>query len=137
MEHPLLLQHMQQKQHIWKAAREERKQQLDAKNSSRSLLMLKNPPDTNKRQKVTNRWAIQTSQAAGAQHRPFLQRASRNVCFTARLSMQGRASKTWLLSGFLKLIVLKLKLLGALHSFAVLVVMWDRRVPVQSASPPL
>ena len=54
MEHPLLLQHMQQKQHIWKAAREERKQQLDAKNSSRSLLMLKNPPDT-KRQKVTNR----------------------------------------------------------------------------------
>ena len=55
MEHPLLLQHMQQKQHIWKAAREERKQQLDAKNSSRSLLMLKNPPDTNKRQKITNR----------------------------------------------------------------------------------
>lgn len=57
MEHPLLLQHMQQKQHIWKAAREERKQQLDAKNSSRSLLMLKNPPDSNKRQKVTNRCA--------------------------------------------------------------------------------
>ena len=55
MEHPLLLQHMPQKQHAWKAAREERKQQLDAKNSSRSLLMLKNPPDPNKRQKVTNR----------------------------------------------------------------------------------
>ena len=55
MEHPLLLQHMQQKQHAWKAARVERKQQLDAKNSSRSLLMLKNPPDPNKRQKVTNR----------------------------------------------------------------------------------